>query len=101
MVFAVVDRAFADGGSLGAFSAHRHHGRCSCFETGGSVSGPMARVFSSALLTGIFCAVFAVVIDWATNMLEQNQIIAVSFVSGFLGSLFGQAVLAGWRGSKE
>ena len=51
----------------------------------------------TAMLTGIFCAVFAVGIDWATDMLERQQVIVVSFVSGFLGSLFAQTVLGRWR----
>ena len=51
----------------------------------------------SAVLTGVFCAGFAVFIDWATDMLMQNQIIVISFTSGFLGSLFAQAVLNRWK----
>ena len=51
----------------------------------------------TAMLTGIFCAVFAVGIDWATDMLERQQVIVVSFVSGVLGSLFAQTVLGRWR----
>ncbi|WP_413717117.1 hypothetical protein [Silicimonas sp. MF1-12-2] len=58
-------------------------------------------VLLSAVLTGVFCAVFAVFIDWATDMLEQNQVIAVSFVSGFLGSIFAQTVLSRWREKDE
>ena len=51
----------------------------------------------SAVMTGVFCAGFAVFIDWATDMLMQNQIIVISFTSGFLGSLFAQAVLKRWK----
>ena len=58
-------------------------------------------VLLSAVLTGVFCAAFAVFIDWATDMLEQNQVIAVSFVSGFLGSIFAQTVLSRWREKDE
>ncbi len=54
----------------------------------------------SAFLTGGFCAAFAVGIDWATDMLDRTSILMVSFVSGFLGSLFAQSVLSGWRRSK-
>jgi hypothetical protein len=54
-------------------------------------------ILLSAALTGIFCAGFAVLIDWATDMLMRNQIILVSFASGFLGSLFAQTVLSRWR----
>ena len=54
------------------------------------------RLFT-AILTGVFCSGFAVFIDWATDMLEQGQIIGISFVSGFLGSLFAQTVLRQWK----
>lgn len=47
----------------------------------------------SACLTGLFCAGFAVVIDWATDMLQRNQVLIVSFISGFLGSVFAQTIL--------
>ena len=50
-------------------------------------------LFIPALLTGFFCAVFAVGIDYVTDMLERNQIILFSFTSGFLGSLFARLVL--------
>ena len=46
-----------------------------------------------AALTGVFCAAFAVGVDLLTNMLEQGQIILVSFVSGFLVSLFARFIL--------
>ena len=54
-------------------------------------------ILLTAVLTGFFCSVFAVFIDWATDMLMQNQIIAISFISGFLGSIFAQTVLGRWR----
>ena len=57
-------------------------------------------ILSTALLTGVFCAGFALFIDWATDMLMQNQIIAISFLSGSLGSLFAQTVLGRWRDRK-
>ncbi|MEM6387151.1 MAG: hypothetical protein AAF718_13040 [Pseudomonadota bacterium] len=54
----------------------------------------MARsVILSAALTGIFCACFAVGVDWLTDMLQRGQVIGVSFVSGFLGSLFASFIL--------
>ncbi|MEM9709688.1 MAG: hypothetical protein AAF871_12965 [Pseudomonadota bacterium] len=55
----------------------------------------------SACLTGIFCAGFATVIDTATDMLGSGEIIVVSFISGFLGSIFAQTVLRNWRGRGE
>ena len=51
----------------------------------------------AAALTGVFCAVFAVGIDWATDMLERGWIVAVSFVSGFLGSLFARTAMGRWQ----
>ena len=54
-------------------------------------------ILLSAALTGIFCAVFAIGIDWLTNMLERGQVISISFVSGFLGGLFVSTVLGRWR----
>jgi hypothetical protein len=48
-------------------------------------------------LTGVFCSFFAVGVDWLTDMLARGQVIAVSFVSGFLGSLFASTVLRQWK----
>ena len=50
-------------------------------------------ILLSAVLTGIFCACFAVGIDWLTDMLQRGQVIGLSFASGFLGSLFASAVM--------
>ncbi len=55
----------------------------------------------TAALTGAFCAVFAVAIDFLTDMLESRQVITVSFASGFLGSLFAQTVLGRWRDGRK
>ena len=58
----------------------------------------MARsLFLTAALTGAFCSVFAVAIDWATDMLRTGQVVGISFASGFFGSLFAQTVLSNWR----
>ncbi|MBT8412962.1 MAG: hypothetical protein KJO30_01420 [Boseongicola sp.] len=54
-------------------------------------------IITSAVLTGIFCSGFAVIIDLATDMLQRQQLIIVSFASGFLGSLFAQTVLSRWK----
>ncbi|SMX24477.1 hypothetical protein [Boseongicola aestuarii] len=54
-------------------------------------------ILLSAVLTGLFCSGFAVIIDLATDMLERQKLILVSFASGFLGSLFAQTVLSRWR----
>lgn len=58
-------------------------------------------ILLTAVLTGVFCAVFAVGIDWLTDMLERNQVVGISFVSGFLGSLFAQTVLGRWQEKKR
>ena len=55
------------------------------------------KLFLTAILTGVFCAGFAVFIDWATDMLAAGQIVLISFTSGFLGSLFAQTVLVRWK----
>jgi predicted membrane-bound spermidine synthase len=47
----------------------------------------------SACTTGAFCAVFALVISSIAPMLSGTQILATSFVSGFLGSLVARALL--------
>ena len=58
-------------------------------------------ILITAAMTGAFCSGFAVVIDWATDMLATGQIVVVSFASGFLGSLFAQTVMRGMgRGRK-
>lgn len=57
-------------------------------------------IVSTAILTGVFCAAFAAFIDRATDMLEAGQVVAISFVSGFLGSIIAQTVLDRWREDK-
>ncbi len=57
-------------------------------------------ILLSAVLTGIFCACFAVGIDWLTDMLESGQVAGISFASGFLGSLFASTVLRQWAAKK-
>lgn len=56
-----------------------------------------AATLTGAALTGLFCAVFALAVDQVLNMLNWLVIAAVSFTSGFLGSLFAKAVM-GARG---
>ena len=48
-----------------------------------------------AIITGVFCAGFAVAIDQLTDMLARNQVIVVSFISGFLGSIVARLILGG------
>ena len=50
-------------------------------------------ILAPAFLTGAFCAAFAVGIDWLTDMLDRGQLFGISFVSGFLGSLFATLVM--------
>jgi hypothetical protein len=56
-------------------------------------------ILISALLTGVFCACFAVGVDWLTDMLQRGQVAGISFASGFLGSLFASFVML--RGRKQ
>lgn len=55
----------------------------------------MARMLVQAALTGAFCVVFAFVVDAATNALSVGALLALSFASGFLGSLLAQTLLRG------
>ncbi|MEL7152093.1 MAG: hypothetical protein AAGK71_15245 [Pseudomonadota bacterium] len=57
-------------------------------------------ILLSAALTGLFCACFAVGVDWLTDMLARGQLIGVSFASGFLGSLFASLVMRRGRASR-
>jgi len=50
-------------------------------------------VLITSVITGVFCAVFATVIDLITDALAMWMVIALAFVSGFGGSLFAQIVL--------
>ena len=52
-------------------------------------------LFISAVLTGFFCAIFALAIETLTDMLDRTNILTLSFASGFLGSLFASFVLRG------
>lgn len=54
-------------------------------------------ILATAVLTGTFCAGFAVFIDYLTDMLAFGEVVAISFLSGFMGSLFAQTVLGRWR----
>lgn len=54
----------------------------------------MARkVFTSAALTGLFCMGFSVAVSLLTMTLSMSVLVLLSFVSGFLGSLFAQTIL--------
>ncbi|MDA7428831.1 hypothetical protein PGB28_10195 [Primorskyibacter aestuariivivens] len=45
-----------------------------------------------AIMTGVFCAVFAMLVGFITEALTMSMVLGVSFVSGFLGNLFAQWV---------
>ena len=51
-----------------------------------------------AVLTGVFCAGFAGLIDITTDMLDRGYVVGFAFVSGFLGSVFARAVLGKRKG---
>lgn len=51
------------------------------------------QMLTQAFLTGVFCAVFAIVVDAATEVLSMKQAIVLAMISGFLGSMFAQLVL--------
>lgn len=50
-------------------------------------------ILISAVLTGVFCGAFAMGGDYLTDMLDRTNILIVSFISGFLGSLFASFVM--------
>ncbi len=47
----------------------------------------------TAVLTGVFCAGFALFIDAIVTMASTSQVALLASVSGFLGSIFAQTVL--------
>ena len=51
----------------------------------------------TSVLTGLFCAVFAFVVETVTELFGLWQLLLVSFISGSLGSLFAQTVVGHWR----
>lgn len=50
-------------------------------------------VLIAACLTGFFCAIFAVFVDAILDQLNMYQVMLISALSGFLGSLFAHFVL--------
>jgi UPF0716 family protein affecting phage T7 exclusion len=48
-----------------------------------------------ALLTGLFCCGFTLVIEAVTDVVGLAWLITLSFLSGFFGSLFSRLVLKG------
>jgi hypothetical protein len=52
----------------------------------------LSTILLTSVLTGVFCAGFATVVDLLTEALNMTQLLLVSFVSGFSGSLVAQFV---------
>ena len=53
----------------------------------------LRKVLWTSIMTGVFCAGFALVVEYFTDMLEQREIALLSFTSGFSGSLVAQLVM--------
>jgi hypothetical protein len=53
----------------------------------------MNPVLLTAALTGLFCAMFAGLVDIVTDALAMWQVMILGAVSGFCGSLFAQFAL--------
>jgi len=55
----------------------------------------------TAVLTGAFCAAFALAVEVVTDVFGLWRLVLVSFLSGALGSLFAQTVVRTWRKADE
>ncbi|SDI19655.1 hypothetical protein [Aliiruegeria lutimaris] len=53
-----------------------------------------------AILTGVFCAVFAVGVDYVLPPLIGLNVAIIAAISGFCGSLFARGVLREHEGRK-
>ncbi|MEO0664225.1 MAG: hypothetical protein AAFR53_03105 [Pseudomonadota bacterium] len=47
----------------------------------------------AALATGLFCSIFALVVDAITDALAIWQLMGLAALSGFCGSLFGNTLV--------
>jgi positive regulator of sigma E activity len=54
-------------------------------------------IVTIAFLTGVFCVVFAFVVSEVFRYVGAVPVAVISFASGFLGSLFAQAVVRPWQ----
>lgn len=54
---------------------------------------PIYAIFVTSAVTGVFCAIFAVIVDVVTDALELWMVVVLAFVSGFLGSLCAQFLM--------
>ena len=50
-------------------------------------------ILLTSTVTGVFCAIFATVVDVMTDALTMGMVVVLAFASGFCGSLFAQIVL--------
>ena len=57
----------------------------------------MRPLLTQAVLTGLFCAGFALAVDAVSVMTGAAGLAAISFASGFLGSLVAQTLMRGAR----
>ncbi|UWQ16535.1 hypothetical protein [Jannaschia sp. M317] len=48
----------------------------------------------TAIITGLFCVGFSIVIALVTRVIGTLPVEGISFVSGFLGSLIAQTIVA-------
>lgn len=53
----------------------------------------MKAVILTSAMTGVFCAAFALVVDFVTEQLTVGQVILLAAASGSIGSLAAQLVL--------
>lgn len=52
----------------------------------------VSKALISASITGVFCAIFALILARLAPQLTMNQVLAASFISGFFGSLVARFV---------
>lgn len=57
-------------------------------------------LISTAILTGLFCAIFSLMVSLVAVQLSMVAVLLVSFVSGFLGSTVAQLVQR-WRDARK
>ncbi|WP_299924878.1 hypothetical protein [uncultured Pelagimonas sp.] len=57
-------------------------------------------LLTTAILTGIFCAGFSVMVSQVAVQLSMTAVVVISFISGFLGSTIAQLVQK-WRDARK
>ncbi len=53
----------------------------------------LGKAIGPAVITGVFCALFALVLSRVAPQLSMNQLLMASFVSVFLGSITARVIL--------